>query len=131
VNVAVHNGSVTAPVDIATMRETAAKLLGPDDGPDALPPAPEELATLTAILRGHLELLIPEVEAKAGRLPKESPARYCARACVGEARRKLGVGDGSTPAVRVSVARKLARCVNALCRHYEELHGQAPTAEQP
>ncbi|MFS4093673.1 DUF6415 family natural product biosynthesis protein [Streptomyces sp. AF1A] len=130
-NAAVRNGSLTAPVDVAAMRETAAKLLGPDDGPDALPPAPGELGTLTALLCGHLQLLIPEVEAKAGRLPKDSPARYCARACVGEARRKLGVGDGSTPAVRVSVARKLARCVNALCRHYEELHDQAPAAGQP
>ncbi|MGW2643474.1 DUF6415 family natural product biosynthesis protein [Streptomyces sp. NPDC001393] len=118
-------------VDIATMRETAALLLGPDDGPDTLPPVPTELDTLTTMLRGHLAQLIPEVEAKARRLPKNSVRRYCAVACVDEANRKLRVGDGCTPAVRVAVARKLARSLNALCRHYELLDCQAPTGEQP
>ncbi|MEU7305360.1 DUF6415 family natural product biosynthesis protein [Streptomyces sp. NPDC007206] len=120
----------TGPVDIETMRETAALLLGPDDGPDALPPAAAELDVLTAMLRGHLALLIPEVEAKAGRLPKDRVRRYCALACVDEANRKLRVGDGCTPAARVAVARKLARSVNAMCRHYQLLHGQAPAGEQ-
>ncbi|MFI6354380.1 DUF6415 family natural product biosynthesis protein [Streptomyces sp. NPDC050743] len=129
-NAAVKQDNDTALVDIETMRETAALLLGPDDGPDALPPVPTELDTLTTMLRGHLALLIPEVEAKAGRLPKDSVPRYTALACAGEARRKLGVGDGCTPAVRVAVARKFARSLNALCRHYERLDGQAPTGEQ-
>ncbi|MGW1051101.1 DUF6415 family natural product biosynthesis protein [Streptomyces sp. NPDC001118] len=81
---------------------------------------------LTAMLRGHLELLIPGVEAKARRLPKESVPRYCALACVGEATRKLRLGDGCTPPVRVAVARKLARCVKALCDHYENLRAEQP-----
>jgi hypothetical protein len=129
VNAAVKQDNDTDLVDIATMRETAALLLGPDDGPDALPPVPTELDTLTMMLRGHLALLIPEVQAKAVRMPKDSVSRYTALACVGEADRKLRGGDGCTPAVRVAVARKLARCVNALCRHYEQLHGQAPAGE--
>ncbi|MFF1279903.1 DUF6415 family natural product biosynthesis protein [Streptomyces sp. NPDC058299] len=130
-NATTKPGSDTAPVDIATMRETAAKLLGPDDRSEALPPVPEELALFTSMLRGHLALLIPEVQAKAGQLPKDCIPRYCALACVGEAGRKLRVGDGCTPAVRVSVARKLARSVNALCDHYEKLDGEVPVREQP
>jgi Family of unknown function (DUF6415) len=120
----------TGLVRIATMRETAALLLGPDDGPEGLPPVPKELDTLTATLRGHLGLLIPEVAAKAGRLPKNSVPRYCALACVGEANRKLRVGDGCTPRVRVAVARKLARSVKALCDHYEKLDGEASAGER-
>ncbi|MER6059854.1 DUF6415 family natural product biosynthesis protein [Streptomyces sp. NPDC001792] len=129
-NTTVHHDTDTDLVDVETMRETAALLLGPDDGPDALPPNPTELHMVTTMLRGHLALLIPEVEARAGRLPKDSAPRYTALACVGEARRKLGVGDGCTPAVRVAVARKLARCLSALCHHYERLDGHAPTDEQ-
>ncbi|MEU1409820.1 DUF6415 family natural product biosynthesis protein [Streptomyces sp. NPDC005728] len=128
-NTTVEHGQGASLVDIAMMRGTAAQLLGPDDGPEALPPTPAELGALTTALRGHLELLIPEVEAKAGRLPKNSPPRFCALACVGEANRKLRVGDGSTPAVRVAVARKLARSVNALCVHYAKLCGEAPASE--
>ncbi|MGW1000496.1 DUF6415 family natural product biosynthesis protein [Streptomyces sp. NPDC002520] len=124
-NTTVETSNATLPLDIDTMRETAAKLLGPDDGSEALPPVPQELDTFTSMLRGHLELLIPEVEAKAGRQPKDSVSRHCAFACVGEATRKLRVGDGDTPAVRVAVARKLARSVNALCDHYEKLGGGA------
>lgn len=129
-NATVKQDDETGLVDIATMRETAALLLGPDDGPEALPPAPKELDTLTATLRGHLELLIPEVAGKAGRLPKNSVSRYCALACLGEANRKLRVGDGCTPPVRVAVARRLARSVKALCDHYEKLDGAAPAEER-
>ncbi|MGV4984490.1 DUF6415 family natural product biosynthesis protein [Streptomyces sp. NRAIS4] len=126
-----HQDNSALVADTETMRETAALLLGPDDGPDALPPAVAELDTLATMLRRHLTLIIPEVEAKARQLPKDSVRRYCALACVDEANRKLRVGDGCTPAVRVAVARKLARSLNALCRHYELLDGQAPMGEQP
>ncbi|MER6075956.1 DUF6415 family natural product biosynthesis protein [Streptomyces sp. NPDC001817] len=125
-----HQDNDSLVADIKTMRETAALLLGPDDGPDALPPAVAELDTLTAMLRGHLALLIPEVEAKAWQLPKDSVRRYRAVACVDEANSQLRVGDGCTPAVRVAVARKLARSLNALCRHFDLLDGQAPMGEQ-
>ncbi|MEU0199122.1 MULTISPECIES: DUF6415 family natural product biosynthesis protein [unclassified Streptomyces] len=122
-----------APPDIAAMRETAHRVLGPDSAPDALPPAGEELETLTATLRGHLELLLPEVEQAAERLPKNSVTRYGAMYCVGEARGKLRAPELSFAPLAGSVmyARRLARVLATLCDHYEtvstgvvELHWQ-------
>ncbi|ARP73876.1 hypothetical protein LK07_09280 [Streptomyces pluripotens] len=120
-----NHDSATVPVDIETARAIVRLLLGPDDAPELLPPAPSEVGTLTTLLRGQLALLIPEVEAKASRLSKQSIPRYCALACIGEAVRKLRLGDGDTPAVRVAVARKLARSAKALCDHYDKLDGGA------
>ncbi|MEU6285677.1 DUF6415 family natural product biosynthesis protein [Streptomyces sp. NPDC047028] len=129
-NAAVHSDSDTAMVDIPTMRETVAFLLGPDDDREVLPPAPAELDALTAMLRGYLALVIPEVEEKVRQLPKDSVSSYCARACIGEATRKLRVGDGDTQLIRVANARKLARSLKALCDHYERLTCEAPASEQ-
>ena len=42
-------------------------------------------------------------------------------ACTREAYTRLGLGVGDYPPVRMSVAMKLARSVNALCDHYENL----------
>ncbi|MGW0765630.1 DUF6415 family natural product biosynthesis protein [Streptomyces sp. NPDC002676] len=123
-NATVKRGNDTGLVDIATMRETVALLLGPDEGPETLPLASRELDTLTAMLRGHLGLLIPEVEAKAGRLHKDSVPRYCALACVGEARGKLSARAGAGPHGAAAYARKLARTLRALCDHFEALAGQ-------
>ncbi|WP_055525063.1 DUF6415 family natural product biosynthesis protein [Streptomyces graminilatus] len=112
------------PPDIATMRESACRLLTQD----AEPPTAEELDTLTLTLRGHIQLLIPEVATAAAREPKDSIPRYCALACIGEARNKLRLnGDGTLP-IRLSAARKLARVVNALCDHHENLNGVHPAA---
>ncbi|MGC9538489.1 DUF6415 family natural product biosynthesis protein [Streptomyces sp. UG1] len=108
-----------APPDIETMRETTRRVLGPDDAPDLLPPA-AEVDTLAAALRGHLELLIPEVAETAGPRPY-SVQTYCALACVGEARRKLSVAPGPTLEARVVHARKLARVLDSLCDHHERL----------
>ncbi|MFE3635491.1 DUF6415 family natural product biosynthesis protein [Streptomyces cellostaticus] len=116
---AVENGSGTQVADLGTMREAVDLLLGPDDAPDALPPAPREVGALTVALRGHLELLVPEVESRAGRLSEDSIPRYCAMACVGEARRKLG--GGARPGGDVVHARRLARVLRALCDHYEQM----------
>jgi Family of unknown function (DUF6415) len=124
VNAAVGSSKANMPLDIATFRETAAVLLGSHDAPDVLPPAPREPATLIALLRGHLEQLIPEVKARAAQLPKDSVLRYCALACVGEASGELRLEDGCTPPARVAVARKLARCVRALCDHYENVRAE-------
>ncbi|MFJ9864524.1 DUF6415 family natural product biosynthesis protein [Streptomyces sp. NPDC101165] len=116
---AVEIGNAAQPLDIATMRATARRAL--TEAPFA-----DELGMLTLTLRGHMQLLIPEVEMVAGREPKDSTARYCALACVGEARRKLRLGNGRTPPTRIAVAQKLARCVNALCSHYENLGAEQP-----
>lgn len=111
-----------APPDIATMRETARRLLGADDGPDALPPSVDEVDLLTLALRGHLELLVPDVEQVVGK-PRDIP-RYCALACVGEARGKLRATPAPGMYGAIAHARRLARVLNALCDHYENLGGR-------
>ncbi|MFF0737717.1 DUF6415 family natural product biosynthesis protein [Streptomyces chartreusis] len=117
------------PPDIATMGTAAALVLGPDDGPDALPPSAAGLGMLAGTLRGRLELLIPEVQRAAGLRPKDVQT-YCALACVGEARGKLTASAGDTPASHVRHVRRLARILLALCEHYERLTTAGETAEQ-
>ncbi|MEU6284959.1 DUF6415 family natural product biosynthesis protein [Streptomyces sp. NPDC047028] len=107
------------PADIATMRETADMLLGPDITPTAAPPPPEELDTITVMLRGHLELLIAEASAAIGYLPETGVLRNCAVACIGEARRKLATGPSRRDGGPMAHARRLARVLRALCDHYE------------
>jgi len=111
------------PPDLETMRITVNRLLDPDAVAEALPPAADELDTLTLQLRGHLQLLMPEVEQAAQRLSKESIPRYCARACLGEARMKLALEPQPGLSAGVAHARRLARVLNALCDHYESLGG--------
>ncbi|MGC4983949.1 DUF6415 family natural product biosynthesis protein [Streptomyces sp. DT193] len=101
------------------MRQTIALVLPPDDDP----PAGVDVATLT--LRGHMELIVPEVESKALALDKDDIPRYCALACVGEARGKLRARPGMGLGGDVAYARKLARSLAALCDHFETLTGQA------
>jgi len=112
-----------APVDIDLMREATGRLIRPDDAPEALPPTGEELDTLTLQIRGHMQLMIPEVEKAAGRLGKDSIPRFCALACVGEARRKLTAPQSTGENGAVAYARRLARSLNALCDHYGNLGG--------
>lgn len=81
-------------------------------------PSSDELSDLILTLRGHMQLLIPVIEEAAGKLPRDDAARFCALACVGEATRKLRLEDRGELAVRVSVAQKFARSVNALCDHH-------------
>lgn len=114
-------GAAGAPPDIATMRQAVDQLLDPDAVPEALPPTGDELNTLTLQLRGHLDLLMPEVEAVVQQLPKDDIPRYCALACLGEARGKLRAQPSPTAHGPVAYARRLARVLNALCDHYETL----------
>ncbi|MGW2936905.1 DUF6415 family natural product biosynthesis protein [Streptomyces sp. NPDC001156] len=115
-----------APPDLATMREAVDRLLDPDAVPVALPPAPDELEALTLQLRGHLDLLMPTVEELAARLGKNSIPRYCALACVGEARLRLKEEPSSAIGGALAHARRLARVLNALCDHFEALARAAP-----
>jgi hypothetical protein len=112
----------TDPPDITTMRETVNRLLDPDAVPEALPPAGAELETLTATVRGHLEVLAPEVEAAARRI-KAGSLRYAILGCVWEARSRLEVQPNSRTGGPIGHARRLARVLNALCDHYEQLTG--------
>ncbi|HET9380406.1 MAG TPA: DUF6415 family natural product biosynthesis protein [Streptomyces sp.] len=112
--------TATAPPDIATMRTAVRRLLAGD----AELPTREELGTLTLQLRGHIMLMIPEVEAVAHRLPTDDVPRACALACVGEARMRLNLEPGPTLPAAVAHAQRLARAVGALCDHHEGLEGQ-------
>ncbi|MFE7429053.1 DUF6415 family natural product biosynthesis protein [Streptomyces sp. NPDC057545] len=106
------------PPDIATMRTTANQLLAED----AEPVGPEELETMRLLLYGHVQVLIPIVEEMSYGLPRGNVPRACALACVGEARMRVRLGDGTQP-VRVAVVVRLARSVNALCDHYDRMTG--------
>ncbi|MFM9537923.1 DUF6415 family natural product biosynthesis protein [Streptomyces turgidiscabies] len=108
------------PLDVPTMRETAARLLAED----AELPSLEELETLTLLLRGMIMLAIPEVEQKTAGLPEDDVPRACALACVGEARMRLRLEPGNqTLPAGVAHAQRLARSVRALSDHYVNLGG--------
>ncbi|TFV33378.1 hypothetical protein E4K10_33175 [Streptomyces sp. T1317-0309] len=106
-------GLEALPLDLKAMRESARRLLAGD----AEPPTVQELLNLGTLLRDHIRQLAPEVESAARRQPKDDIPRACALACVGEARMRLRLGEGDNDALRLSVATKLARSVNALCDH--------------
>jgi hypothetical protein len=107
------------PLDLATMRATARRLLAGD----AEQTTAQELLNLGLLLRDHIRQLVPEVESAAGRLPKDDIPRACALACIGEARMRLRLGEGDNDRLRLSVVTKLARSVNALCDHVQNLGG--------
>ncbi|MEU0221135.1 DUF6415 family natural product biosynthesis protein [Streptomyces sp. NPDC006265] len=113
----------TAQPDIATMRETVNRLLDPDSTPEALPPAADEIDTLTLQIRGHIALLAPEVEQAAKELPQGSVRRFSVLGCVWEANSRLETQPSSRTGGPVGHARRLARVLNALCDHYERLSG--------
>ncbi|MEW2570514.1 DUF6415 family natural product biosynthesis protein [Streptomyces sp. NPDC047070] len=111
------------PVDIETMRAVVRRFLVGDDLGDHAPSALGELATLLLQMRGHMQLLIPDIELATTRLPRDDAPRYCALACVGEARGKLS--PYSRPSLDLEYAAKMARTLRALCDHYENLCGPA------
>ncbi|MEN8653784.1 DUF6415 family natural product biosynthesis protein [Streptomyces sp. 21So2-11] len=78
------------------------------------------------LLRTHIGLLAPEVEALALGLPQGEQGRCLALASVAEARRKLRAGAtaGIGPAYR---AEQLAGVCRALIHHWEELSATAQT----
>lgn len=107
------------PPDIELMRAAASRVLAENAEPATF----EELDTLTLQLRGHINLLVPEVEQAAGRLPYDDIPRYCALACVGEARMKLGLKPGPGLSEGIAYARRMSRVVHALCDHFQNLGG--------
>ncbi|MFC8367084.1 DUF6415 family natural product biosynthesis protein [Streptomyces sp. NPDC057239] len=113
----------TTPVDLVTMREVVNRLLDPDAVPEALPPTGGELQTLTETVRGHLTLLVPEVEAAARKLKSDSVHRSTVLGCVWEACSRLETQPSPRFGGAPGYARRLARTLNALCNHYETLNG--------
>ncbi|MFF3350820.1 DUF6415 family natural product biosynthesis protein [Streptomyces sp. NPDC002779] len=111
--------SEVRPPDVETMRATVATVLPPDVTPVDL----ATLETLTGLLCGHMELLIPEIEWVAAQLPADDVPRYVALACVREARRKLAARPGLLPHDPAAHVRRLGRSLLALCDHYETLTG--------
>lgn len=110
--------------NLAAMRKTVTILLDPHAVPDGLPSSDSEIETLTRTVRGQLELLIPEIETAARKLDKESIPRYCALACVGDARGRLQAEPSRRYGGAAGHARRLARALNALCDHYEQMSGE-------
>lgn len=105
------------PVDSPTMRELVSRLLGADSEL----PSRDELEIWTLQLRGHLMLLIPEVEkVTAGRSLDDIP-RACALAGVAEARTRLDLTPGAGLPAGIAHAQRLARSVNALLDHLQNL----------
>ncbi|GGX33691.1 DUF6415 family natural product biosynthesis protein [Streptomyces lomondensis] len=120
------------PPDLAVMRETTQIVLAFDSGPYPLL-RDDELTALTDTLRRHIEVLAPEVEQAARRLPENAVTRHGALCCVSEARGKLRAPQVAFPpqAGTAMYARRLARVLVALCDHYETVStGVVETPEQ-
>ncbi|MER6994545.1 DUF6415 family natural product biosynthesis protein [Streptomyces sp. NPDC000410] len=100
-------------IDKATILASASRAL------DGCPPSPGDVDALILLLRGHINLLIPEIEALARLLPGGEQGRCLALASVGEARRKLRACWG--PGGPERRAEQLARVCRALIFHFEEL----------
>ncbi|MFD3504470.1 DUF6415 family natural product biosynthesis protein [Streptomyces sp. NPDC058678] len=118
-NQTVTAGTVAPPVNIDTMRHTISQLM---DSHVQLPGG-EALDLVQQALRGHIQLIIPEVEQAAWQRDKEDVSRYCALACVGEARGKLRAANRPGEHGALAYARRLARTLAALCDHHEALAG--------
>lgn len=109
------------PPDIAGMRSLTRRLLGEDGQPETL----AEVETITLQLRGYAQLLIPEVQKRVARRPKDDIPKYCALACIGEAHGKLSITPRPGIHAGSAYGRRLARVVNALADHYENLGAKA------
>ncbi|MFE0802690.1 DUF6415 family natural product biosynthesis protein [Streptomyces sp. NPDC058812] len=114
--------TATVPVDLETMRETVSALLNADGGTVYPEPSDTQVTVLIELLRRHVEVMVREVVA-AGRLP-DSITRYCALACIGEARGKLRAAPAARPGGANAYARRLARVLAALCDHHELMDGE-------
>jgi hypothetical protein len=119
--------TTTLPIDTYLMREAARRLLAED----ADLPSEGELVTLTLQLRGHLELAIPILGDLAERRPEDDVPRACAHSAAMAARVRLSRPPGRTLPSRLAYAQRLARSLNALCDHYENLNAEQPAVIAP
>ncbi|MGW7358232.1 DUF6415 family natural product biosynthesis protein [Streptomyces sp. NPDC054802] len=110
----------TGPVDIATMRDTARRVLSLER-----PPTRDDIEVLTAALRGHVQLLVPEIQALIRAQPAGDLHAGIAQVGIEEASRRLTTPPGFGPDAAYRRARKLALSVCSLCDHYEHLNRPA------
>ena len=97
---------------------------------DAPLPRHTEVEDMTLLLRGHIQLLIPEIEDRAAALPQGDTVRCLAMAGIGEARRKLLYDKGPGPGLvsAVAHAQRMARCCRALIFHFGEVEAEREAA---
>ncbi|MFJ6568668.1 DUF6415 family natural product biosynthesis protein [Streptomyces sp. NPDC091292] len=108
--------SGTSPLDTAAMLALADSVLSET----ADPPTRNELDTLRAQLRGALMQLVPAVE-DAARTAQHAGPPLRAMLCVGEARGRLDLTPGPSLSAEVKLTQSLARSVQALAGHLEQM----------
>ncbi|MGW2559464.1 DUF6415 family natural product biosynthesis protein [Streptomyces sp. NPDC001514] len=118
---AAAQGEDPRPLDLDTMRDTARRVLALGEAPPLL----EDLDRLTDILRGHVQLLVPEIASLIRRLPRGDGPACVAQIGIDEAWRRLHTTRGFGPDAAYRHAKKLALSVNSLCDHYENLRPAA------
>jgi hypothetical protein len=96
------------------MRDTARRVLSLEK-----PPTREDLEMLTAELRGHVQLLVPEIRTLIRAQPAGDLHAGIAQIGIEEASRRLTTPLGFGPDAAHRRARKLALSVCSLCDHYE------------
>ncbi|MEU2158866.1 DUF6415 family natural product biosynthesis protein [Streptomyces sp. NPDC019396] len=108
--VTTSSDAVSAPPDLATMRDVARKVLADEDG-TALIPA----------MRGFVNLMAPEVQALIRRAPLGDSSAKVAQVAVDGACLRVTTPPGTGPEGARRHARKVALSVLSLCDHYENL----------
>jgi hypothetical protein len=110
-------------LDISAVRAATLRLLAKD----AAHPGETELAELARQLRGYIVIAVPDVRRAASRHPRGAALVRRAEAGVGEALRTLDAVPMAGPEAAVAFARRLARVVNALLDHHENLTRPLPS----
>lgn len=114
-------------VDLTALRTATRDLLTKDAGLAS----DEVLERRILQLREHLALVVPVVEELANGFPEDDVPRACAHAAAMQARTRLAVAPGRSRSARLAHAQRLARSVNALCDHYENLSSEQPAVLDP
>jgi hypothetical protein len=102
------------PLDVLTMQETARRVLL-----EPLSIGEVEVAAIT--LRGHIELLVADLQALILASTSDTREAQVARVGLGEAQRRLTTPPGLGDDAHRRHAKKLAMSVVSLCGHYENL----------
>lgn len=102
------------PLDVLTMQETARRVLL-----ERLSIGEVEVAAIT--MRGHIELLLADVQELIRSSHPEDREAQVAQIGVGEAQRRLTTPPGHGHDAFRRHARKLAMSVVSLCGHHETL----------